>query len=1408
MATNTPANAEDPATANAQPPQSSSEPPVEGVPEIGPEDKPSSGPPVVGMGASAGGLDAFKKFFAAMPANSGIAFVLIPHLDPKHESLMPELLARHTTMPVTEAADGTTVVANHVFILPPNRYMTISGDVLRLTGPIDRTGPQTSIDLFLRSLAEQKREKAICIILSGTGAHGTLGLNAIKATGGLGIVQDPATADYPAMPQNAIATGLADYILPVGQMPAALIEYIQHDYVSGGKTRTEADEPDDVNQVLAIIRARTKLDFRVYRKKMIARRIDRRMSLSHFRRRVDYLNFLREHPDEIARLSRDLLISVTSFFRDPEAWRVLQTELIAPMVRAKESGSPIRIWSAGCATGEEAYSLGILVLEQLAAAQKQCPVQIFATDVDDDALEIARHAIYPESISTDVSSERLARFFTRVSESSYQVCKQLREIVTVARQNLLADAPFSKLDLVVCRNLLIYLELDVQKKVLSLLHFALLDGGSLFLGSSETIGRSVDLFESLSTKWRIYRRIGPTRANNLQFPTILLEGHPIKWPTLQLAPPLKLAELTQNALLHRFALACVVINRNYEVLHFAGPTESYLVQPTGPPTHDLLALARPGLESKLRVVIQRAIRENAPQRISDVLIHHAKITRRVNIDVESLNGSKQTDGLLLVSFKEQPNSASETPTADKEQTPTGQPDIVRQLEQELETTREDLQGMIDQLESSNEELKASNEEIMSMNEELQSANEELETSKEELQSLNEELSTVNNQLHDKVLELEITSNDIINLFNCTDIATLFLDSTFRIRRFTPAATNLFKFIATDVGRSIRDIVKHFADNEMLRDAEQVLHKLAPREVEVRTEDGIWYIRRIVPYRTQDNRIDGVVITFVDITHRKRDEEAQRDNERRLAAELTAMTLLHELVARLLVCHQLGPALEEVLNATITVMRADMGNVQLLNPSTSHMEIVAQRGFKQDFLDHFSAIDNDTESVCGLALKNRTRVVIEDVQKDDFSETYLQIAAAAGYRAVQSTPLLSRDGVVLGMLSTHYREPHRPTDRDLQILNLYARQAADFIERQQKDEALNRLNKSLEAQVAERTQTLRDREERLASILNTAADAILTINHEGIIQSANPATERLFGYTAGEMRGQNVKMLMPSPYHEEHDGYLARYLQTGERRIIDIGRDVEARRKDGSVFQVGLAVSEIKHLGLFTGILHDISKHKQLEREVVEIASLEQRRIGHDLHDTVAQELTALNLLAKDLIETLRTNPTTGAILAERIAQGLQRSQQELRAVLRGLLPVAVEIEGLMASLADLADRTREDGKMNCTFDCPEPVAIADNLIATHLYLIAQEAVHNAMKHAKPRLVRISLEEDHRLTLRVRDDGIGMPAQPTEFQGLGLRIMHNRASIINATLTIEPTKPTGTVVTCTLARRSDVQKESH
>jgi two-component system CheB/CheR fusion protein len=763
--------------------------------------------------------------------------------------------------------------------------MRIKDGILYLSEPVEASAVHTSLDIFLRSLGEDQQERALCIVLSGTGSHGTLGLKAIKANGGMAMVQEPKSAEYDAMPRSAVASGLADFVLPVEEMPAALIRYVRHFVPASPAGIAPAGVSPDLTPILALLRARTKLDFRSYRKGMLLRRVQRRMGLSHVEHLADYAKLLRDRPEELKLLSRDLLISVTNFFRDREMFQVLEAQVIPELLRERAADTPLRVWVPGCATGEEAYSIAMLFVEQIAAAQKTCPLQIFATDIDESALAFARRGVYTASELAEVGSERAGRFFVQLDDHTYQVNKPVRDSVLFASQDILRDAPFSKLDLISCRNLLIYLEPEVQQKVVLLLHFALREGGFLALGPSETVGREIDLFEPVSKKWRIYRRRGggaaASRRGRVEFPIQagrsgdgLRPGQASAMPV----PPAGFAEMASGLLLEDYAPAAALVNRNYEILYFHGPTHRYLRQPGGAPTLDLVALAREGLRARIRTAVQEARRQGRRVVLSAPGVRRDGGTVTVRVGARPVRGLRGGEELLLVTFEDESKQKRATARAALSRS---EESVVKQLEFELKSTREELQSAIEELESSNEELKASNEEAMSMNEELQSANEELETSKEELQSLNEELNSVNTQLQEKLQELESTNNDLANLLSSADIATLFLGADYRIKRFSAAATRLFKLIPGDVGRPIGDIVARFADPELHGDVDAVIGELAAREKEVRGEDGRWYLRRITPYRTFDNRIEGVVVAFTEVTKLK-DLEAEL---RRLAGAL-------------------------------------------------------------------------------------------------------------------------------------------------------------------------------------------------------------------------------------------------------------------------------------------------------------------------------------------------------------------------------------------------------------------------------------------------------------------------------------------------------------------------------------------
>jgi two-component system CheB/CheR fusion protein len=813
--------------------------------------------PIVGIGTSAGGLAALQQFFEHMPADAGMAFVIVQHLDPTVESHLAELLSRVTQMPVVPIKNGMRVRPDHVYTIVPDRYVRIANGVLHLERPTERRGMRSAIDVFFRSLAEDLAESAICLVLSGAGTNGTAGVRAIKTAGGLAIAQDPATAQYPAMPLSASSVGMADSVLSPAEMPKALMNYVR----TGSHVAKEDESPSDLDGLLSLVQAKTGQDFRGYKKSTLTRRIYRRMALAHIEDIGTYLTLLRDRPDELHTLVRDLLINVTSFFRDPDAWEALAKQVIAPLIRSKKPDEPLRIWVPACATGEEAYSLGMLVLEEMHAQSKTLDVRIFATDAEQEVVSQARAAVYPTSIAAEVSPQRLSLFFDKEGES-YRVKRVLREMMTFAPQNILRDPPFSHMDLISCRNVLIYLEADVQRHVSALMHFALSEGGYLFLSTAESIGDRDELFETVSKKWHIYRRVGGTRHDLVDFSP---GAHQIMERThaARAARTIGLADHARSALAELFAPPSVLIDQKLRVLLFHGDTGRFLAQPPGEPTDAVLALARDGLRSRLRAVIQQASRERVAVS-TEARLKETDGYRTTRITATPMHGILES--FLLVSFDE---PAVQVTSEFKEETAEGSE---RELEEELRTTKEELRATIEQLEVSNEELKASNEEITSMTEELQSTNEELETSKEELQSVNEELTTLNSQLQSKVSELEDRTNDLHNLLRSTDIATLFLDSNLRIKGFTPAVKELLNVIPSDVGRPLEHLSRKFEDPTLSDDVSEVLRKLVPKEAEIKDVQNRWYLRRVLPYRTEDNRIAGVVIAFIEITERRHWQE--------------------------------------------------------------------------------------------------------------------------------------------------------------------------------------------------------------------------------------------------------------------------------------------------------------------------------------------------------------------------------------------------------------------------------------------------------------------------------------------------------------------------------------------------------
>src|SRR5262245_3010125 len=820
---------------------------------------------IVGVGASAGGLDAFGQLLAALPSDSGMAFVLIQHLAPKYESILSELLGKATRMPVVEVSDGMRVEPNHVYVIPPNADMSIANGVLRLTPISPDRSRRMPIDLFLRSLAEDQQSRAIGVIPSGTASTGTLGLQSVKALGGVTFAQDES-AKYSAMPRSAIAAGNVDFVLPPELIARELNRIAKHIHVFATEDHAETPTgpPDEaLSKIFLLLRNISRVDFSFYKHGTIKRRITRRMFLRKIENLPSYLQFLRKNPKEVEALFDDVLINVTSFFRDADAFESLQKVAFPHILNHKGPNSTVRIWVAGCSTGEEAYSLAIVLLEYLREKAANFQIQIFATDVSDSVIQKARAGIYPENISLDITSHRLNRYFQKV-EGGYQISKAIRDMCVFAKQDVAKDPPFSRLDLISCRNVLIYMGQVLQKRIIPLLHYALNPSGVLFLGSSETVGGFTDLFVPIDKKHKIYTKKQVSIPLNFDFVPQFREDEQPEERHEELPQRMDLQKIADQILLNRYAPPSVMVNEKLDIVQFVGQTSGFLDPAPGDASLNLLRMVKSGLHPELRLAFQR-VRRDGLTRKEGVLIESDGGLKSVNLEIIPVKNFSRKERYYLVVFEAAAARASENRNAPKERKPdkknskgkTSQIDIENaRLKEELEATREYLQSIIEEQRTTNEELRSANEEIQSSNEELQSINEELETAKEELQSTNEELTTVNEELQNRNEELTQLNNDLNNLLSSVNIPIVMLGNDLRIRRFTPVAEKVMNLIPTDIGRPITDIKTNLRISDLRQSVMHVIDSLEIQENEVEDNTGRWYSMRIRPYRTLDNKIDG------------------------------------------------------------------------------------------------------------------------------------------------------------------------------------------------------------------------------------------------------------------------------------------------------------------------------------------------------------------------------------------------------------------------------------------------------------------------------------------------------------------------------------------------------------------------
>lgn len=1059
---------------------------------------------VVGIGASAGGLAALEEFVENITLDSGLAYVVIQHLSPDHTSMLSELLSRRAQIPVHEVHDGMSIEPNNVYVIVPGRTLSLEQGLLKLGKPIEKRGHRHPIDDFFRSLAIEQNEKAVCVVLSGTGSDGTAGAQAVKASGGICIAQQPESAGFPGMPRSLIHAGYADQVLEAAEIPAVLLRYATFPYassdVSPDAQRMLEHEEAHLRAVLAILRTRTRHDFNGYRKATLLRRIQRRMGLRGAHRLSEYATSLRADPNEVISLANDLMINVTGFFRDADAWEALRLSVVAPLVAARTAGQPIRCWVTACASGEEPYTLAMIILEEL-KGRDSSDVKIFATDTAERSLAFARAGVYPSGIEADMSPERLDRFFDR-DEHVYRVKKEVRDMIVFAPQDILRDPPFSRVDICTCRNLLIYLEQKTQRRVLSLLHFSLNDGGHLFLGNTESSVGSEHLFEVISKKWRIFRRTGPAqiRLIDTSIAPMRMRDDAIRYvESLQSVdgPRPSATLLIQRALLEQFGPPTLVVDRSDRIVYYHGATGEYLDPPAGEPTRDLMLLLRPPLRGPVRAALRAATRDNMTVVVRAAAEEPGSFLPEVTI--APLINNKTPD-YFRVSFapgaKTAPASGTEILVRE-----TGPEDAAAGEEHRL--LRLELQSATEAYEATNEELKAAHEEATSMNEELQSANEELETSKEELQSINEELATVNNQLQAKILQVEATSNDLSNLLGSTHIAVIFLDSQFRVRRYTPAVTDLLELIDSDIGRPITDLAQKFTDDRLISDARSVLQNLIPLEREVCSASGRWYLRRTLPYRTSENRIEGVVITFVDIVERKRSEDE--------------VIRAHERVQGVL----------EQMPTAVVIVDSGNGHLQFANKQAASLfgkslPAAAPQGLGIEFRPliqgerHGGEAYRADEWPLARSLATGEIVSAEEIEFSGRDGT-------KRYLTVSSAPVRDSEGKVIAIAGT--------------FLDITRRMRAE--------------------------QALAEANQRLGLVVESAVDfAIIVLDLDGKIQNWNSGAERILGWGESEVLGHSADLVFTP------EDRAARVPGKEIRQALESGRAIDERwhlRKDGSRF---------------------------------------------------------------------------------------------------------------------------------------------------------------------------------------------------------------------------------------------------
>jgi len=1327
---------------------------------------------VVGLGASAGGIGALKQFFARMPADSGIAFVTILHLSPDHESHLAEVLQASTAMPVTQVVDRTLVRANHVYVVPPNRSLQMTDGHLTPL-PADRIEERRApIDVFFRTLGATHQTRAVGVVLSGTGADGSMGLKRIKESGGLCFAQHPDDAEFADMPRNSIAAGVIDHVLPVAEMPARILALLEH-----VETVTLPEEPvlpldeQALQDVLVELRLRTGHDFSNYKRPMVLRRIGRRLAVHQLVDLRSYVDRLRARPAEVEALLKDLLISVTHFFRDAESFEALETRVIPELFHGKGPEDQVRVWVPGCATGEEAYSVAMLLIEHALPLPKPPAIQVFATDIDGASLAVARQGVYTLNDAADVSPDRLERFFLKEGQS-YRVRPELREAILFSQHNLIKDPPFSHLDLVSCRNLLIYMNRTAQRRAMDVVHFSLRPSRFMFLGSVESVEVAADLFAAFDKDAGIFQARHVPMRTALPIPRSIgsfgIEGLHRERLTV---PPAerRLAADVHQRLLEQYAPPSVVVNGDHEILHVSATAGEFLAVPPGDPSHDLVKAVRPELQVELRGALYQAARDKAPveTRAVDVRLAEGVVAVQAVVRPAMGTGAETAGSAFLVLFRRvaQSDAAPHAPR------PAALTDPLRHRDDEIARLQLQLRAAIERADAQAEQHRSAIEAQQAMYEELRSSSEELETGREELQSLNEELRTVNQELRIKIDEQARVNDDMHNLVNATEIATIFLDRGLRLKFFTPAVRSLFNFIPGDRGRPFSDIntVLAAGAGDLHQDAERVITTLARVEREIPTRDGRWALMRAFPYRTADDRIDGVVLTFVDVTERKRTADLVRLSEERLRRAV------------------------DVDNIAVSFFSVD-GHITHANDAFLALVGATRTELQRGAIEHLSATAPSSGSTVSRALSE----LREKGRTAPYEREYIRPDGTRRWTLSAATRLMDDECVEFGVDITRTKHAEELLVRGETRHRLMIEGVTEYaILSTDADGRIDHWNAG-----AARLFGYDDAEiiGQSVGVLFTLEDRNAGVDRDELRQA------REHGKASDErwhVRKDGSRFFMSgvtSPLRSA-GGTLTGYVKVA-RDLTDRKMSEEALQRANDALEERVDERTAELASTNRRLLAQAVEHQRAEERVrdllarmLSVQEEERRRIARDLHDQVGQEIVALKLTLEAI-----DHGTVSAALGDRIDAAkaiVARLDRDVDVFTSELRPLTLDDFGLVAALDQLVQEwslaTGVEAQVHADgFDQSR----LPHLVETCLYRVAQEAFTNIAKHAEATVVSVVVERTEAgVRLVIADDGRGFdPAHPTiGGRSMGLRGMLERVTAVGGSFAVESSPGDGTTI---------------